>query len=265
MRNPIGNLLIATFLMVTPLLGQETHPKPVAKAEVLSLLSGGVPVGRVTSIVKERGIDFLPDDDYLLEIRRNGGNDELITALRDATTKAQMVDCAQYEQTKGCLVFNEMIRARDESILGVLKDSDETFVMFDPYGKTPLGGSFTLLGYNHIYNKVGIIHNTWVNGQDMGGIVGPEMTWTDCPADNIVCLKAFVDYHDETAEGFREITINSTEIIITIGFSTKNRNVLYSEVFQRSTGRYRRTQFSPSSPGTTFGKAAVYHHLMLQQ
>jgi S1-C subfamily serine protease len=36
---------------------------------------------------------------------------------QNAATNAQKVDCAQYEQTKGCLVFNEMIRAKDKGLL----------------------------------------------------------------------------------------------------------------------------------------------------
>jgi hypothetical protein len=56
----------------------------LAKAEILSLLQGGVTSARVTEIVGERGISFAPTDDDFKEIRAAGGGDELVNGLTKA-------------------------------------------------------------------------------------------------------------------------------------------------------------------------------------
>jgi tetratricopeptide (TPR) repeat protein len=58
--------------------------KPLNQVEVFALLTGQVPSHRVAALVKERGIDFEPQDDYLQEVRLGGGGDELINALKSA-------------------------------------------------------------------------------------------------------------------------------------------------------------------------------------
>jgi V8-like Glu-specific endopeptidase len=252
---------------------QQNVTKPLSESEIDSLRESGEPVERVLMLVKERGIDFVPDSDFLSNMRLTMGytsaDNELITLLQNAS-KAQTVDCAQYEQTKGCLVFNEMIRAHDNGLLGLLEIADETFVMFDPHGEGSVG-YFDLVYYNVYGNKVVIGRPGFINGQTMRGAVDVVTLTVGCPNSpgiykDVWCRGFDVQYKDETVEGFREVIITSTEVRITVGFSTMGRNVEYSEVFQRSTGRYRHTHHIPVSPvGTTFGKAAVYHHLVLQQ
>src|ERR1039458_3586993 len=56
--------------------------KPLDQVQVILLLAGGVPTHRVAMLVKERGIDFEPQDDYLQEVRLGGGGNELISALK---------------------------------------------------------------------------------------------------------------------------------------------------------------------------------------
>jgi tetratricopeptide (TPR) repeat protein len=69
--------------------------KPLNQVQVFALLAGGVPSHRVTMLVEERGIDFDPTDDYLQEVRLAGGEDELISALKNAkVTKPVTVDPA---------------------------------------------------------------------------------------------------------------------------------------------------------------------------
>ena len=58
--------------------------KPLNQVQIFALLAGQVPSHRVTMLVQERGIDFEPKDDYLQEIRIIGGDDELISALKNA-------------------------------------------------------------------------------------------------------------------------------------------------------------------------------------
>ncbi len=58
--------------------------KPLNQVQVFALLVGQVPSHRVTMLVQERGIDFEPTDDHLQEVRLAGGEDELISELKNA-------------------------------------------------------------------------------------------------------------------------------------------------------------------------------------
>ena len=69
--------------------------KPLNQVQIFALLAGQVTSHRVAMLVKERGIDFEPQQDYLDEVRLGGGDDELITALKSAkVTKPATVDPA---------------------------------------------------------------------------------------------------------------------------------------------------------------------------
>lgn len=61
------------------------RPKPLNKEQVLQLLAGHVPSQRAATLVKQHGIDFLPDERYLATLRLAGADDTLITALREAS------------------------------------------------------------------------------------------------------------------------------------------------------------------------------------
>ena len=54
------------------------------QVQVLALLGGQVPSRRVAMLVAERGIDFEPKDDFLAEVSRSGGDQDLLNALRTA-------------------------------------------------------------------------------------------------------------------------------------------------------------------------------------
>lgn len=58
--------------------------KPLTQIQVLSLVAGEVPNERVAILVQQRGIDFDPSDEFFQELRRAGGNDELIGAIKNA-------------------------------------------------------------------------------------------------------------------------------------------------------------------------------------
>ncbi len=60
------------------------NPKALDKADIISLLVGGVPLSRVAGIVKERGVKFRVTADDIKEIRAAGGSDELIEAIQQA-------------------------------------------------------------------------------------------------------------------------------------------------------------------------------------
>ena len=61
----------------------------------MGLLAGGVPSHRVAILVKERGIDFEPTDDYLNRVRLRGGDEELISTLRNAKPESHYQRCAR--------------------------------------------------------------------------------------------------------------------------------------------------------------------------
>jgi tetratricopeptide (TPR) repeat protein len=71
--------------------------KPLNQVQIFALLAGQVTSPRVAMLVKERGIDFEPQQDYLDEVRLGGGDDALITALKSAkVTKPATVDPAAH-------------------------------------------------------------------------------------------------------------------------------------------------------------------------
>jgi hypothetical protein len=61
-----------------------TRPKPLSSDQVLALIAGGVPSKRAAVLVKEHGIDFPADNEYLEALRLAGADDGLIAALRAA-------------------------------------------------------------------------------------------------------------------------------------------------------------------------------------
>ncbi len=58
--------------------------EPLNQVQIFALLTGQVPSHRVAMLVRERGINFKPTDEYLEEVRLAGGDGELITALKTA-------------------------------------------------------------------------------------------------------------------------------------------------------------------------------------
>ena len=64
------------------------RPKPLTQEQVLELVAGHVPSERAATLVKQHGIDFLPDEEYLKTLRLAGADDTLIAALREASAAA---------------------------------------------------------------------------------------------------------------------------------------------------------------------------------
>jgi formylglycine-generating enzyme required for sulfatase activity len=65
-------------------------PQPLSKNQLLELVTGGVPNQRIVELVKERGIDFQVDEDFVRTLRKAGGDNQLVAALRSAS--ATMAD-----------------------------------------------------------------------------------------------------------------------------------------------------------------------------
>lgn len=60
------------------------NPRALAKLDILDLLHGGVPAANLVELIKQKGIKFHPTTDDLRDIRAEGGNDDLVEAIRQA-------------------------------------------------------------------------------------------------------------------------------------------------------------------------------------
>jgi hypothetical protein len=65
----------------------QPSPKPFTKEDVLKLLTGNVPVKRVETLVRERGVDFQVTPETESELRKAGATDPLLVTLRDLAPK----------------------------------------------------------------------------------------------------------------------------------------------------------------------------------
>jgi sulfatase modifying factor 1 len=81
------------LLLLVVVIGQAAVPpqteKLLSKQQLLELLSGGVPNQRAAELVKERGIDFEVDDNYVRALSKAGANKALITAVQEASSAAK--------------------------------------------------------------------------------------------------------------------------------------------------------------------------------
>ena len=83
----ITMILLLAMIAVLSAAAQTTSvatKKPLTRAQILALLAGDVPSSRVTMLVQERGIDFASNDAFLDQVRKGGGEDDLVTALQSA-------------------------------------------------------------------------------------------------------------------------------------------------------------------------------------
>jgi formylglycine-generating enzyme required for sulfatase activity len=64
---------------------REVKPQPLTRDQVGKLVAGGVPSERAAMLVKQRGIDFVADEQYLDMLRLAGGDDALIAGVREAS------------------------------------------------------------------------------------------------------------------------------------------------------------------------------------
>jgi tetratricopeptide (TPR) repeat protein len=80
-------ILLLAIIVVLSAAAQTTSvapQKPLTRAQILALLAGDVPSSRVTILVQERGTDFTTNDAFLDQIRKGGGEDDLVAALQSA-------------------------------------------------------------------------------------------------------------------------------------------------------------------------------------
>ncbi len=63
---------------------REANPKPLNSDQVLGLVTGEVARERAAALIKRRGIDFNPTDEYLETLRIAGADETLLAAVRAA-------------------------------------------------------------------------------------------------------------------------------------------------------------------------------------
>lgn len=79
--------ILAFLTMAVVQTNAAQKSKPLTEQEVLELLEGGVPSGRVSEIVDDRGIDFDFTPDVEEKVRDAGGADDAIAALKRAAQR----------------------------------------------------------------------------------------------------------------------------------------------------------------------------------
>ena len=80
-------IVLLAMIVVLSAAAQTTSmapQKPLTRAQILALLAGDVPSSRVTMLVEQRGIDFTPNDAYLGQVQKSGGEEDLAKALQSA-------------------------------------------------------------------------------------------------------------------------------------------------------------------------------------
>jgi len=70
---------------------REVLPKPLGRDQLLGLLTSGVANERVGSLVKRRGINFKPREEYLETLRIAGADEAVIRAVREAKRPPEFV------------------------------------------------------------------------------------------------------------------------------------------------------------------------------
>ncbi len=74
----------AIIIFLATSLGAAAFPRPASRPvthdDILYLLNNYVPSQSVTNLVKENGIDFDPEEDYLKKVRAAGGKEDLVGA-----------------------------------------------------------------------------------------------------------------------------------------------------------------------------------------
>ena len=75
------SFLVALRVGKTPVASADP---PLNQVQILALLAGGVPIPRIAALVTGRGIDFEVKNDFLSQVLKGGGDDEINDALKSA-------------------------------------------------------------------------------------------------------------------------------------------------------------------------------------
>ncbi len=120
-------------------------PEPLSKKQLLELIAGGVPYQRITELLRERGIDFQVDDDFVTAVRQAGANDQLIAVLRKTSVAMEGITV---ETEPGAQVFldgNLQGQADSQGVLVIRAKVGPHALKVSQAGKRDFDQSFTLV------------------------------------------------------------------------------------------------------------------------
>ena len=121
-------------------------PQPLSKQQLLDLITGGVANQRAMELVRDRGIDFQADEEYIRTLRRAGANDLLIAALRKKSAPMEGItvetepnaqvfldgDLQGQADSRGVLVFRAKVGPHALKVSEAGKrDFNQNFVLVD--------------------------------------------------------------------------------------------------------------------------------------
>src|ERR1039458_5559183 len=121
-------------------------PQPLTKQQLLDLMTGGVANQRAMELVRDRGIDFQADEDYIRTLRRAGANDVLISVLRKKSAPMEGItvetepnaqvfldgDLQGQADSRGVLVFRAKVGPHALKVSEAGKrDFNQNFVLVD--------------------------------------------------------------------------------------------------------------------------------------
>jgi hypothetical protein len=81
MRRKLLVAVLSALLLISPAPTRAWQKRPLTRSDLLRLLDGRVYSGRVTMLVRERGITFWPTQRYLEMLRRAGADKQLLGAV----------------------------------------------------------------------------------------------------------------------------------------------------------------------------------------
>jgi Flp pilus assembly protein TadD len=136
------------FIEALQAAGHATKPtgkKPLTQTQILALLTGSVPSHRVSMLVADRGIDFEPKEDFLGEVTRGGGDEELVKAIRsarvtrpkttDPVAEARKVEVRKHLARAAELIHQDKVEQAEQEYRAALQLSPN-----DPDVLVPLSG-----------------------------------------------------------------------------------------------------------------------------
>ncbi|HLY59523.1 MAG TPA: tetratricopeptide repeat protein [Terriglobia bacterium] len=119
--------------------------KPLTQTQILALLTGSVPSHRVSMLVQDRGIDFVPKEDFLGEVSRGGGDADLLKTLRtarvirpkttDPVLEARKAEVRKYLARAAELIHQDKVDQAEQEYRAALQLSPD-----DPDVLVPLSG-----------------------------------------------------------------------------------------------------------------------------
>jgi formylglycine-generating enzyme required for sulfatase activity len=160
-------------------------PTPLSKEQVLKLVAAGVSGQRAVTLVKQRGIDFQPDEKYLEPLRIAGGDEALVAAVRAAGEAVEARRPKVQTNPKDGLKY--VLIPPGTFMMGCSKGDSECSGDEEPAHRVTISKSFwmgqtevTVAAYKHFAQESGKDMPTGVAGNDAMPIV--NVSWDDATA-----------------------------------------------------------------------------------